>query len=509
MMWRTTVREIRQSFGRFFAIFAIVALGVGFFAGVRITTPAMVHTVDERIQEGQLFDYRLISTLGWEKEDVEAIRQSGDVRCAEGAYSADVLFLDTEQTERVLKVHSLTQNINRIRLAGGRMPQSPDECLVDAALRGAPALNEELLVEDTNEEDTLKLLAVRKLKVVGYADSVCYINFERGTTSIGTGSIDGFLYVPEETFDSDVYTEVYVGLDQDYQIYSDAYKAYMDDRRAAWEELADMQAGNRFDRIRTDAEREIADGEQELAEKERDGRQELAEAKAELADAREELTEAEAKLADAGRELRTSDGKLVDAKTELDSAGEELKKGKKQLDQTKKQLAAGRKQLAAGQKKIDKAKTAIQTQETLLEKKKQELMAQEAQLSAAKARLEAAMQQVKARQEAAMQQMRSRQEGVEPEKADTQPESKETENSAQQQEKEELAKSDILQQGAGEMDPGAAGLEEAAQMAAQLEEQMAQLQAAGQQLQAGKQAITEAEAALAEAKKETLAGERN
>lgn len=542
MMRRTTWREIRQTFGRFFAIFAIVALGVGFFAGVRITTPAMVHTVDENLQEGQLFDYRLISTLGWEQEDVEALRQREDVRYAEGAYSADVLFLDERQEERVLKVHSLTEQINRIRLVGGRMPRNRNECLVDSSLGNLPALAEELLVEDTNEEDTLDLLAVRSLTVVGYVDSVCYINFERGTTSIGTGSIDGFVYVPEDTFDSDVYTEIYVRLNQDYEIYSDVYKDYMDERRESWEEFVDAQAGNRYDRIRKEALQEIAEGEQELADKVKDGRQELTEAEEELADAREDLTEAAGKLAEAKEELRTSDQRLSDAKTELDSVGAELKKGRKQLDQTGKQIASGKKQLEAGQKKIDDAIRTIQEQEALLGEKKQELWKQEEQLSAAEAQLEAAMQQMKAQQEAAA----ASQYGAESGGSEAKPEHAESGEVGENQKNAELeiagenqksaesgaaaegqkdAEPGTAAEGQRDAEPGAAGekqgsnesgaflptegiLEAAAQMAAQLEEQRTQLRQARQQLSAGKQAIAEAEAELAKAKKKTAAGEK-
>ncbi len=98
MMRKTTFREIKQTFGRFFAIFAIIALGVGFFSGVRITTPAMVHTVDTFLQEYQFYDYRLISTLGWEEEDVESFLKRDDVRYAEGAYTVDVLYTNEAGT---------------------------------------------------------------------------------------------------------------------------------------------------------------------------------------------------------------------------------------------------------------------------------------------------------------------------------------------------------------------------------------------------------------------------
>ena len=102
-MHRSTRRDIRGSFGRFFAIFAIIALGVGFFSGVRITTPAMVHTMDEMFKEKNFFDYDLVSTLGWEEEDVKKIREIPEVRSAEGSLHFDIICLFEEDREEVYK----------------------------------------------------------------------------------------------------------------------------------------------------------------------------------------------------------------------------------------------------------------------------------------------------------------------------------------------------------------------------------------------------------------------
>ncbi|MDE6657137.1 MAG: ABC transporter permease, partial [Oscillospiraceae bacterium] len=131
-MRKTTLREIKGSFGRFFAILAIIALGVGFFTGVRITTPAMVNTVNNFWQDYQLYDYRLLSTLGWEEQDVQEFQKQSDVRYAEGANTLDVLYL-FDETEYVFKTHSLPKNINQIQLETGRLPENSGECLADAA----------------------------------------------------------------------------------------------------------------------------------------------------------------------------------------------------------------------------------------------------------------------------------------------------------------------------------------------------------------------------------------
>ena len=102
MMKRTTLREIKGSFGRFFAIFAIIALGVGFFAGLKNTTPTMFKTVNDFLIKKQLYDYRLISTIGWTDSEVDILRLLPDVRYIEGSYSYDVIYNYAKKEEMIL-----------------------------------------------------------------------------------------------------------------------------------------------------------------------------------------------------------------------------------------------------------------------------------------------------------------------------------------------------------------------------------------------------------------------
>ena len=102
MMKKTTLREIKESLGRYLAILAIVALGVGLFAGLKITRSVMVESADAFWQEKQLYDYRLLSTLGFEEEDVQALAQKEDIRAVQGAVEADILYTDEQGNEKVL-----------------------------------------------------------------------------------------------------------------------------------------------------------------------------------------------------------------------------------------------------------------------------------------------------------------------------------------------------------------------------------------------------------------------
>lgn len=241
-MKKASLREIRGSFGRYFAILAIIALGVGFFSGVRITTPAMVNTINTFLEDHQLYDYRLLSSTGWSKEDAEEFSSADNVRAAEASYSLDALYNYKGGKENVLKTHSITKDINTLELVSGRMPQSPDECVLDADIHKLPPLGTEITLSGGNDDATKMCFSGKSFKVVGTVYSPLYINFERGTTSMGNGSVTGFVYMLPEAFAVPRYSEIYLRFDHDYEIYSDEYNSFMDGRLEKWESLAAVQA---------------------------------------------------------------------------------------------------------------------------------------------------------------------------------------------------------------------------------------------------------------------------
>ena len=198
MMGKTTLREIKQSLGRYLAIFAIVALGVGFFAGLKITKTVMVGSADAYLKEKQLYDYRLLSTLGFEEEDVTALAAKEDVRAVEGAVDADILYVNGQGNEDVLKAHSLLNDINGLEVAAGRLPEKDTECVVDSNLYQESAIGEKIVFSENNEEEDLEHFAYREYTIVGIVRASTYIQFERGTTSLGNGRISGFMYLLPE-----------------------------------------------------------------------------------------------------------------------------------------------------------------------------------------------------------------------------------------------------------------------------------------------------------------------
>ena len=397
MMKKTTLREIRESLGRYLAIMASVALGVGLFAGLKITKTVMVGSADAFWQAQQLYDYRLVSTLGFEEEDVQALAQKADVRAVQGAMEADVLYTDEQGNDKVLKAHSILENINMLETVAGRLPESDTECVVDDHLYGEEVIGSKIVLSGDNDQDDLDSFRYTEYTIVGTVRSPLYVQFERGTTSLGNGSVSGFVYLLPEGFATDYYTDIYVKFEEDAQVYSDEYDAYMDEREAQWETYCEEQGERRYQSIMTEAEEELADAEQELADEKAEAEVELADAKQELTDAEKEIADGEKKLEDGEQELADNkeviaqkERELADARAALEAQEAELASQEEALagmmqgqaagmqyqmpaDMDRQQLEAGKAQIKEGEAELRKARGQIRDAGEEIEESRQEL----------------------------------------------------------------------------------------------------------------------------------------
>lgn len=373
MMKRNTFREIKKSFGRYFAILAIIALGVAFFSGLKITQSVMVHSADVYLKDLQFYDYRLVSTLGFTEENVEALAEKEDVRAAEGAISAEILYKDAGENERVIKMHSITEKVNKLKLVAGEMPQSADECVVDSALFSEDAIGSKLVLSENNTTDDLDKFAYKEYTITGLVQSPCYIQFERGNTSIGNGRISGFAYILKDGFAVDYDTEIYIKFDEDYEIYSDEYDSYMDAKEADWEAYTKEQADIRYEKIVKDAQDELDEKKEELEEK-------RAEAEAELESAKQQLTDGETEI---------SDGKnqIASAKTELSAKASELQSGKDALSSKAAELESASQQISGQESALVAKKAEYEQGLNAYLAAKQQVTDQRNSLEAAKAQL--------------------------------------------------------------------------------------------------------------------------
>ena len=367
MMKRNTFREIKKSFGRYFAILAIVALGVAFFSGLKITQSVMVHSADVYLKDLQFYDYRLVSTLGFTEENVEALAEKEDVRAAEGAISAEILYKDAGENERVIKMHSITEKVNKLKLVAGEMPQSADECVVDSALFSEDAIGSKLVLSENNTADDLDKFAYKEYTITGLVQSPCYIQFERGNTSIGNGRISGFAYILKDGFAVDYDTEIYIKFDEDYDIYSDEYDSYMDAKEADWEAYTKEQADIRYEKIVKDAQDELDEKKEELEEKRAEAEVELESAKQQLTDGETEISDGKNQIASAKTELSAKASELQSGKDALSSKAAELESASQQISGQESALAAKKAEYEQGLNAYLAAKQQVTDQRNSLE----------------------------------------------------------------------------------------------------------------------------------------------
>ena len=297
MLLVSLLREIKETIGRFLALLLIIALGVGFFAGLKVTDPAMRTSMNDYLTDRAFFDFRLVSTLGFEGEDIEYIKNHINARAVEPSISFDVL-ADYNEMSHAIKAISIPNDINKIVIVEGNMPASDNECLADSYLFDSSAIGTTVTISSSNEKEDSDHFKHKEYKIVGLVKSPLFIQYERGSTALGSGVLDGFIYMKESGFDSDVYTDCYVKLDSDLELYSDEYKDLIDENEDIVQGALDSAAKNRYDRIIADATEELDDAENELETKRQENGEELDKAKADLDKAKKQLDAAKTQISD-------------------------------------------------------------------------------------------------------------------------------------------------------------------------------------------------------------------
>ena len=243
---KMTVRTIRSFRGRFLALLLIVAISVSFFAGLKVTKEAMYATCQDYMESQSFYDYRLMSTLGFSDDDIDTLRKEPYLGKAEGMKSLDAL-IPYDQGTAAFKFYSLPEQVNVPSLRAGRLPLSQKECLADARAFDESAIGSVISLSPENSQDTLDYLNTDTFLIVGLVDSPLYISTDRGTTTIGDGSLRGYFYLHPDAFQMDAYTEIDVTLRKTADIYSDAYDALMEQYKPEITRRVNELAWDRYD----------------------------------------------------------------------------------------------------------------------------------------------------------------------------------------------------------------------------------------------------------------------
>lgn len=335
---KNVFRQIKNTWNRFIAIFGIVALGVGFFAGLKATTPVMKMSADAYYDDCGFMDLRILSTMGLTQEDVDAIQNTEGIEELYASYSTDAL-VDFESGQRAIKVMSYSDStsINRPTLVEGRLPENDSECVVDSRMVDTQiSIGCVIRISDENTEDVKQTFARQEYTVVGRVSSPLYYSIDRGSTTLADGSLDGFIYIDAENFTTDYYTEVYalVSSASSLMCYDDAYDDFIAETKSRVESLAPERQQARYDEIYHEAKQQIDEAQATLDEK-------RAQADAELAQAEEQLQSGQQQIDDGYAALEQSRLEWESGKRELEQkqqqAQEQFAQAQAQLQQSQAQ----------------------------------------------------------------------------------------------------------------------------------------------------------------------------
>ena len=380
--------------GRFVSIFFIVALGVAFYSGIRASEPSMRFTADQYFDDSKLMDLKVMGTMGLTKADIKAIGKVSGIEAVEGGYSKDVL-CPVGDNEKVVHMLSMQKNFDQVSLVEGRLPEKAGECLVDEDFLSYTDLKvgDTVTFHSGDGEALTDSLVTDTYKIVGIGNSPLYISFGRGSSTIGTGEISGFVVVDKASFDMDVYTEAYVKVSgaEEKTAFTDEYNNLSDAAKEAVSAIEEERCAVRKQEIVDEANEKLADSEKIVNEKSQElenAKKELESGKSkaaeELEKAKQQITDGEAELADAKQQIADGETQLADAKAQLndkqaqlDLAEAQYESGKAQLDQKEQELAdaeqvylsnyskympiitAGKEQIAAGKSQIADGKKQL------------------------------------------------------------------------------------------------------------------------------------------------------
>ena len=377
-------REIQHTRSRFFSIMILVALSVAFLSGLKATAPDMKRTGDDYLDSLHLADIQVLSTLGLTDDDITAIRAQDKVEDAEGEYVIDA-FASSDSLDAVVKVLSLTgRGINEVLLRDGRMPERADECVVEENMLSLMNIAIGDRITLTPGDDLSDALAQDTYTVVGTVRSPVYLAVERGTSTLGSGTVKAYLYLPREAFTLDYYTAAYVrvsGAAEMTAFYSD-YDDHIDAVIDELEPFGDARAQMRHDDLVDEATEKLDDAQKELDDAK-------AEADEKLGDAQRELSDARRKLDDGWRDYRDGRQELADSRAELDDAYQTLQDGEQEYqdglaeyEEAKTEYEQGLADYADGEAEYEKSRNTLSAGAAQLEEGKKELDEGQAQLDA-------------------------------------------------------------------------------------------------------------------------------
>lgn len=361
---KDVLKDIKKSKGRFLSIFAIIALGVAFFSGIKVSPIDMKNTADKYYDDYNFMDLTLYSTLGFNDEDIEELERLDGVKDVYPTYSLDAItMIDT--ADSVLKVMGMPLNdenyVNQYRLIEGRLPENKNECVVEAGTIDDLnfSVGSKIKLKSGTSDDLSESLDVTEYEIVGKVQTPNYLSFEKGTSNIGSGKISSFIVIPNENFKLPVYTEVYLTIDnvKELNSYSKNYFKEIDKVKPSVEMLGNERAALRFEEILDEANKKLSSSREEFEKQKLKGEEDFDSAKKTIEDSEEALKNGESELTQNETDYKLS---IIQAENEISLGEYKINDGKVALENGKKTFEAEK---VKAEEQINTAKSTLMSLE--------------------------------------------------------------------------------------------------------------------------------------------------
>ena len=358
-LYKDAIKEIKNTYKRFISILLMAFLGVGFFAGIRATSPDMVNTLHTYYEAQNVYDIQVLSTLGLTQEDVDAIKQIDGVKDVVGTYETDAI-IEIEQAEIIAKVMCI-EDTNQPVLLEGRMPEKSTECVVEEGfLKGTNKKIGDTIqieIEDTTNEEQEKIpyLKEKEMTIVGTVRSPLYLSQDKGTSKLGAGKINYYILIPKENINaSEVFTQIYITIENADKLItsSTAYEEKVNEIKTQIENLKEDRQQARYDKLVENANQKVEEAQATLDKEKQDAQAKIQEATQEIEDGKKEIEDGEAQLAKNEQKVQS----------EFANATKQIQTGKQQIEQSEKEFLEKQQQAEQQFEKLELQKQDLQTQ---------------------------------------------------------------------------------------------------------------------------------------------------
>lgn len=375
ILFKYSIKEIFVNRKRFISIMLMALLGVGFFAGLVASGPDMRDSLDKFLDDTNTYDINIVSTLGLTNEDVDEIKKIKNTENVHGIYSKDISF-KTDDKEFIFKAIEYSEKINTPILLDGKLPENNNECLVEQDF----LIDSGFKIGDNIEIDEDDELKANSFKIVGSVKSPIYVSMERGTTSLGDGTIDYYLYLNKDVFDMDYYPNIYLNVNSAKieKITTNKYNELVENVYKDIENIKEERETQRYNNIKEEASEKLQESIDEYEKGKKEGEEELKKAKDKIEDSEKEIknaeneletgkTKAKKEISNAKTEISSSENKLKKSEKEYEEGLEKYSKGIKEYNSNKSKLESSLDVLNDNLKKLKDLKKEIEKQIALIE----------------------------------------------------------------------------------------------------------------------------------------------